>query len=152
MILRKKLYTSRGLIPGLFLSISTILKSFVKRQYGFEKSITINYPIDQYHYSERLFGMPELVLNEKGHSICTSCNMCVEICPTQCLNLSGSEGQEPKDFSIDISNCIFCSYCEYVCPEEAIKMGNDHILSSHMEESSVFNFKEWKAISQNNVQ
>ena len=72
MILKKYLYSPRNMFTGVISSSLTIVKSLIRRKYGFEKSITLNYPIEQYHYSDRLMGMPELVLNEKGKSLCTS--------------------------------------------------------------------------------
>jgi formate hydrogenlyase subunit 6/NADH:ubiquinone oxidoreductase subunit I len=150
MILRKYLYSPKGMLTGIIGSSVTILKSFIRRKYGFEKSITINYPIDQYHYSDRLLGMPELVLNEKEKSICISCDLCIDICPTSCLDLKGEKGKEPHKFSLNLSDCIYCGYCEIVCPEKAIKMGPNHILSAHKEESLILNFSEWKSQSLGN--
>lgn len=148
MIIRKKFYTARTIIHGLILGMSSLLRSFFKRQFVFEKSITINYPLDQYHYSEKLFGMPILTFKENGDLNCTSCQLCVEICPTSCFSLKGEEGRAPKEFEFNVSQCVFCSYCEYVCPDQAIKMGPKHILSHHREESSVFKLKDWIEFSQ----
>ncbi len=135
------------MVIGTIFSIVAVLKSFLKRKYGFEKSITINYPFDQYHYSDRLLGMPELVLDLKGESICTSCNLCVKICPTKCLVLEGEANFRPTQFSIDLSQCIYCGYCEVICPEKAIVSGQVHLLSAHQEEGLLVEFSEWKSMS-----
>jgi formate hydrogenlyase subunit 6/NADH:ubiquinone oxidoreductase subunit I len=147
MILKKYLYSPRGFFSGILFSILTVLKNFIQRKYGFEKSITINYPLDQYHYSDRFLGMPEIVLKENDKSLCISCNLCIDICPTNCLELSGLEGKEPSHFSINLSDCIYCGYCELICPEGAIVMGQKHILSAHKEESHHLSFSEWKSLS-----
>ena len=147
MILKKYLYSPRNMFTGVISSSLTIVKSLIRRKYGFEKSITLNYPIEQYHYSDRLMGMPELVLNEKGKSLCTSCDLCVQICPTKCLELKGEVGKEPKLFSLSLSDCIFCGHYEVVCPDKAITMDNNHMLTGHKEEVLRLDFSEWKKLS-----
>ncbi|MCX8095168.1 MAG: DUF362 domain-containing protein [Caldisericia bacterium] len=46
--------------------------------------------------------------------LCTDCEICTEICPTSCIDLS--------NHSIDIKRCISCFECYLRCPEHAIEI------------------------------
>ena len=147
MIIKKVIYSSRGMLSGIFISVFHGLKAFLRGLYGLDESININYPLEEYNYSDRLQAMPELEIDDKGKSKCNSCLLCVEICPVDCLALEGEKGKEPDKFSINLGSCIYCSYCELICPEKAITMGHNHILAAHKEESLVLEFPEWKSLS-----
>jgi uncharacterized protein (DUF362 family) len=47
---------------------------------------------------------------------CTSCGLCIEICPKNAIKIASKGAQ------IDYSNCIKCYCCHEVCPEEAIEL------------------------------
>lgn len=55
------------------------------------------------------------------HALCSNCQKCMTICPTDAIN---------KDFSIDMGKCIFCGDCQRECPDKAINFTNFHKLSS----------------------
>ncbi|MCO4794402.1 MAG: 4Fe-4S binding protein [Bacteriovoracaceae bacterium] len=145
MILKNEYYKAKSLTLGVLKTFLSMSFDVVKRIYGIKKVMTIDYPTETYQYSPRLLGLPQLVLDSKGKSLCTSCMKCVEICPTNCLEVKGVEGKEPEIFNLDVGKCIFCSYCEDVCPDDAIKMSQEHILASHNEENLVLNFNELKS-------
>ncbi len=46
---------------------------------------------------------------------CTSCGVCVDVCPTEALSLT-----EDDVLEIDTANCIGCGLCASTCPVEAI--------------------------------
>lgn len=46
---------------------------------------------------------------------CTSCGMCIDICPTNALSMSESDVAE-----VNTANCIGCGLCASTCPIEAI--------------------------------
>ena len=57
-------------------------------------------------------------------SICSSCGICVDTCPFQCLEIS-----MPVDFPRDLTSsaflkeekaCVGCNLCAEACPQEAI--------------------------------
>jgi 4Fe-4S ferredoxin len=49
------------------------------------------------------------------------CVVCVDICPTQAIQIENGKPEVIDDF------CIFCSACEKVCPNKAIKIHRDWI-------------------------
>lgn len=48
---------------------------------------------------------------------CDLCALCVEACPTECIELSENGGQE---IVVNESECILCENCEEQCPLDAI--------------------------------
>lgn len=65
-----------------------------------------------------------LTVNEQGSLNCTSCRLCVEACPTACLQVEVAPGESipspPAFFSFEPLKCITCNLCEDICPEGAI--------------------------------
>ena len=49
------------------------------------------------------------------HSKCTGCGDCVDICPTQVIELKGDKAEPVR-----IDDCIDCLACCDTCPETAI--------------------------------
>ncbi len=145
MILKNEYYKAKSLTIGVMKSFVSMSYNVVKRLYGAEKITTINYPIESYLYSKNQMGLPRLTLDKKGRSLCTSCDACEKICPTNALEISGKDGQEPDVFNLDVGKCIFCGWCADVCQEKAIEMGDEHIIAAHVEESLVYSFNELKS-------
>jgi NADH-quinone oxidoreductase subunit I len=144
MILRNEYYKAKSLTVGVVKSFFAMSYNVVRRLYGAEKITTINYPVESYLYSSNQYGLPRLTLDNKGRSLCTSCDECQKICPTEALEISGTESKEPEVFNLDVGKCIFCGLCAEVCPEKAIEMGDEHIIAAHIEESLVYSFNELK--------
>lgn len=145
MILRNEYYKAKSLTLGIARSFYSMSLGVIKRMYGFEKILTINYPKEMYQYGARLNGLPQMILDQKGKSLCTSCGKCADICPTGCLEIKGVEAKEPEVFNLDAGKCIFCSYCVEICEKDALEMGREHILASHVEESLILNLSELKS-------
>lgn len=64
-----------------------------------------------------------LLVKEDGSLRCTSCQECVKICPTNCLQVSGSpdgSASQPSLFHFEPLKCMSCNWCEEVCPDKAI--------------------------------
>jgi Fe-S-cluster-containing hydrogenase component 2 len=56
---------------------------------------------------------------------CMGCTICVEACPTGCIDLKADRGtQETIRYPVlkKVHNCIGCSFCMLACPVEAIDM------------------------------
>lgn len=61
--------------------------------------------------------LPELpVLDETR---CTGCGDCIEVCPTQCLDLAGRLPRLARPL-----DCVSCAVCVMVCPVDALKMAS----------------------------
>ncbi len=70
--------------------------------------------------TEKKENVPEFNLKK-----CMSCNMCLEVCPVDCIDLTTP--QDSKDphgypFVEDESICIGCESCAEDCPVDAIVM------------------------------
>ncbi|RPJ06048.1 MAG: DUF362 domain-containing protein [Spirochaetaceae bacterium] len=70
-------------------------------------------PINKYIKS---FVVPRPVISKK---LCTSCGVCVKICPAQPRALCRGKGRIPV---IDSKACIRCYCCQEVCPQGAISI------------------------------
>lgn len=65
-----------------------------------------------------------LLIDEQGKIKCNSCNLCVTICPTHCIEVKLPAGKEgpvaPLEFNFKPLECMYCNLCEEVCPEDAL--------------------------------
>lgn len=77
-------------------------------------------------------GPPFLTINEDKTLVCTSCNRCSQVCPTQCITLDQQsiekKNTSPSEFFINMKDCIFCGFCEDVCPDNAIYMSKETLV------------------------
>ncbi len=58
-------------------------------------------------------------------SLCTGCGMCVEACPTYCLEISRPKEQgDIKTYAVMVrpDDCISCGHCVDNCPIMAVKI------------------------------
>ena len=55
---------------------------------------------------------------------CTSCTMCVKVCPVDCISLEAVRGADKKmvlvSYEINIGRCMFCGLCVEVCPPKSL--------------------------------
>lgn len=79
-----------------------------------------------------------LTVNEDGSLRCTSCEKCVKICPTQCIQVSLPPDQsfpsQPALFHFEPLRCMNCNLCEEVCPEDALAFLPSGKASGHAED------------------
>lgn len=131
---------SRGSEKGfrngyLFTTVSGLLQTaaiFFKQIFGFEKTVTVQWPEEKYQYSDRFKGKHYLTKRPDGRVRCTACFLCATNCPAECITIVAGESKDitiekyPVSFEIDILRCIFCGYCEEACPVDAIRMGPEY--------------------------
>ena len=58
---------------------------------------------------------------------CTSCEICVENCPRQIIEMDPSSSL-PFISKLNEANCIYCGHCETMCPEDALIHSSSPIL------------------------
>jgi indolepyruvate ferredoxin oxidoreductase beta subunit len=61
------------------------------------------------------FTMPEIEIRETW---CKGCEICVIVCPQNCLKMNDAK----KAFVADRSTCIRCMLCERLCPDLAVNV------------------------------
>ena len=56
---------------------------------------------------------------------CMGCTICVEACPTGCIDLKADRGnRETIRYPVlaNVRNCIGCAFCMLECPVDAVRM------------------------------
>lgn len=120
-----------GFLKGLAVTISQLPK----------KKVTLQYPDVRPQWPERFRGIHQLSVER-----CIVCGQCARICPTSCISLSGTRGEDRKlhldTFDISFEICILCDLCTEVCPTEAIKMTDEFELAAYSRDQLYKNM-EW---------
>lgn len=80
---------------------------------------------------------PEFVKDNSGNSLCVSCGVCEEICPTHVIKIEKANlvnypdslvtGEVPLHFNIDFDNCIRCGLCSDSCVPGAIALKAEYV-------------------------
>lgn len=112
-----------GLGKGLKYTVSQLSK----------EGVTYDYPNETINMPDRFRGIQKFYPEK-----CIVCNQCVNICPTDCISLTGINNPDPdkrgkiiQTYNINFELCILCDLCTEVCPTEAIVMTNNFELSSY---------------------
>jgi len=63
-------------------------------------------------------GIPQARADAHGQARCDGCGMCVEQCPTDCIDIDNS--QRGAAFRVDWRRCIACGICVAACPIQAL--------------------------------
>ncbi len=147
-----------GIVKGLGVTLKRFVDTFLddlvflgKRYYSKEGLarrmstetrgiFTIQYPEEKQPVPEEFRFIPFLVYDEgpagERHVRCTSCGICAEVCPPQCIWIvreadhnTGRAIPEPKEFYIDVDLCMNCGFCAEYCPFDSIMMDHDYELA-----------------------
>lgn len=130
-----------------------LLKGFgVTLKYFFSPSerVTVQYPEQKPDIPERFRGIQRFFPD-----LCIVCNMCVNACPTDVINLTGKPHPDnPKKkvidtYNIDFQGCILCDFCTEVCPTQAIVMTTKYDNLSDYTRDPLYKDIEW--LSNNEV-
>jgi formate hydrogenlyase subunit 6/NADH:ubiquinone oxidoreductase subunit I len=57
------------------------------------------------------------ILPSLDQTLCTGCRDCVQVCPTDCLEMQGDYPWLPRP-----GDCVACALCMLICPARAISM------------------------------
>jgi NADH-quinone oxidoreductase subunit I len=127
---------------GIFKGLAVTLGQLPK------KKVTLQYPDVQPEWPERFRGIHEFI-----PELCIVCNQCARICPTNCISLSGTRGEDKKlridTYDINFEICILCDLCTEVCPTEAVIMTDQFELASYTRDEL---YKDMKWLYQNHVE
>lgn len=124
----------QGIFKGFKYTLSQLTK----------KNVTTNYPDEPINMPDRFRGI------QKFHpEKCIVCNQCANICPTDCISLTGKPHPDPDKkgkvidtYDINFEICILCDLCTEVCPTEAIIMTNNFELAEYSRDE-LFKNLEW---------
>ncbi len=98
-------FTCRALTKGLMVTL----------KYFFKPAVTIQYPYQKKPVPPRFRGA--LAFHPE---VCISCDMCVRVCPSDCISLESKRNEKGKKdliwYKIDFAKCNFCRLCEEICP------------------------------------
>jgi len=103
-------------------AVATTAKGMrITARYGVDprETITLQYPEERWEPSERFRGF---LFNDIKK--CTSCTMCVRVCPVDCISLEAVRGADKKmvlaSYDINIGRCMYCGLCVEVCPPKSL--------------------------------
>ncbi|MGB3400455.1 MAG: NADH-quinone oxidoreductase subunit I [Candidatus Deferrimicrobiaceae bacterium] len=104
-------------------AVATTAKGMrITARYGVDprETITLQYPEERWEPSERFRGFLH-----NDIKTCTSCTMCVRVCPVDCISLEAVRGADKKmvlvSYAIDIGRCMYCGLCVEVCPPKSLR-------------------------------
>lgn len=98
-------------------------------------SVTRQYPEEKREPFPGSRGLHALVRDpETGRAKCVGCGLCAAICPSQCIYIYTSEGDDHKKvvdrYEIEVLRCVYCALCVEACPYGAV------VLTPHYEYSA----------------
>ncbi|HAK58969.1 MAG TPA: NADH-quinone oxidoreductase subunit NuoI [Nitrospiraceae bacterium] len=116
----KKLFNTVFLIEigkGLALTLRTMLKPAVTRQYPREKR-------KPFAGSRGLHAMRRDDSGQKER--CIGCGLCEAVCPADAITVITAEGPDHEkivsSYELNLLRCVFCGFCIDACPVSAIQM------------------------------
>ncbi|NDI36830.1 NADH-quinone oxidoreductase subunit NuoI [Chengkuizengella sediminis] len=132
----------KGIVKGMGVTLKNLTK----------KKITHQYPDVPLQMPDRFRGVQHFDPEK-----CIVCNQCMNICPTDCIDLIGKKNPDPEKkgkvidtYDINFEICILCDLCTEVCPTEAIVMTNNFELATYSRDD-LFKNMEWLNDNNTNV-
>ncbi|HLA49939.1 MAG TPA: NADH-quinone oxidoreductase subunit I [Thermodesulfovibrionia bacterium] len=92
------------ILQGLALTLKHLFLPAVTRQYPAEKR-------EPFPGSK---GLHALAKDDTGRMKCVGCGLCAAMCPSQCIHIYTSEGEDNKKivdrYEVDVLRCVFCAF------------------------------------------
>lgn len=109
-------------IGNIVEAVTTTAKGMrITAKYGVnpKEEVTLQYPEERWQVPERYRGFLHNDIKR-----CTSCQMCVRICPVDCISLEAVRGADKKfvlvSYDINIGRCMYCGLCVEACPTKSL--------------------------------
>jgi NADH-quinone oxidoreductase chain I len=113
----------KGYIHDIVEAVVTTAKGMrITARYGVDpkEEVTLQYPEERWEIPQGYRGFLH-----NDIKTCTSCTMCVKVCPVDCISLEAVRGADKKmvlaSYDIDIGRCMYCGLCVEVCPPKSLK-------------------------------
>ncbi len=105
----------------------------------FTPAVTRQYPKERREPFPGSRGLHALVRDaETGNAKCVGCGLCAAICPSQCIHIYTSEGDDHKKvvdrYEVDVLRCVFCALCVEACPYGAVALTEHYEYSGYTRE------------------
>jgi|SRR4051812_4854889 NADH-quinone oxidoreductase subunit I len=132
---------------GLFKGLGYTLKNLTREK------VTYEYPNEPLPLPDRFRGIQKFYPEK-----CIVCNLCANVCPTDCIDLTGKRNPDPEakvkkvidTYNINFEICILCDLCTEVCPTEAIVMTNNFELAQFTRDK-LYKDMEWLDQNDENI-
>lgn len=105
------------IFQGLALTFRHMVNPAITRQYPDEKR-------DPFPGARALHALVRD--KETGKEKCVGCGLCAAMCPSRCIYIYTSEGEDHNKvvdrYEVEVLRCIFCALCVEACPYGAIAL------------------------------
>ena len=106
-------------------------------------AVTRQYPTERREPVPGSRALHALAKNEEGQAKCVGCGLCAAMCPSQCIYIYTSEGEDHKKivdrYEVDTLRCIFCALCVEACPFGAVVLTEHFEYSDYTREAFYYN-------------
>jgi NADH-quinone oxidoreductase subunit I len=96
----------------------------------FKHPVTRRYPLVKVPAQPGFRGLHALAKDNTGRMKCVGCGLCGAYCPSQCIHIYTTEGEDHNKiverYEVDILRCIFCGFCVEACPFGAITLSEHY--------------------------
>ncbi len=118
------------IIKGMALTLSRM----------FSHAVTIQYPKEKRPIRPGFRGQHALVRDPStGLHKCVACGLCAAICPSKCIYIFSTEGEDNKKilerYEIELLRCIYCGFCVEACPYGAVVLTENYEYSDYTKEA-----------------
>ncbi len=96
----------------------------------FTPAVTRRYPRVKRPVQPGFRGLHALAKNEEGKMKCVGCGLCGAYCPSQCIHIYTTEGEDHNKvverYEIEVLRCVYCGFCVEACPFGAISLSEHY--------------------------